>query len=197
MRAYKSIWKQVKPSKAYERVWKCIKASKVFFGHLFHITQKLSFFLEFWGFFLEFWVFFLGFLLISLSLKFCFFKHIIAAFVHISSNIFLLQYPMHFGGVLRRLEPQWSDHQIQIFRLMLMLFQKQWSMQRLKFCHKICYARYTLFTKEEISTCVLLKREGMDPILLPMHRKILLAHSFQSRSLNTKHFSLCITSWFS
>ena len=100
MKAYKSIWKQVKPSKAYERVWKCIKASKVFFGHLFHITQKLSFFLEFWGFFLEFWVFFLGFLLISLSLKFCFFKHIIAAFVHISSNIFMLQYPMHFGGVL-------------------------------------------------------------------------------------------------
>ena len=65
-------------------------------------------------------------------------------------------------------------------------------MQRLKFCHKICYARYTLFTKEEISTCVLLKREGMDPILLPMHRKILLAHSFQTRSLNTKHFSFRI-----
>ena len=65
-------------------------------------------------------------------------------------------------------------------------------MQRLKFCHKICYARYTLFTKEEISTCVLLKREGMDPILLPMHRKILLAHSFLSRSLNTKHFSFRI-----
>ena len=38
-------------------------------------------------------MFFLGFLLISLSLKFCFFKHIIAAFVHISSNIFMLQYP--------------------------------------------------------------------------------------------------------
>ena len=115
MKAYKSIWKQVKPSKAYERVWKCIKASKVFFGHLFHITQKLSFSLEFWGFFLEFWVFFLGFLLISLSLKFCFFKHIIAAFEHISSNIFMLQYPMHFGRVLRRLEPYWSDHQMQIF----------------------------------------------------------------------------------
>ena len=65
-------------------------------------------------------------------------------------------------------------------------------MQRLKFCHKIYYARYTLFTKEEISTCVLLKREGMDPILLPMHRKILLAHSFLSRSLNTKHFSFRI-----
>ena len=35
MKAYKSVWKHVKPSKAYERVWKCMKASRVFFGHLF------------------------------------------------------------------------------------------------------------------------------------------------------------------
>ena len=62
---------------------------------------------------------------------------------------------------------------------------KAWKHVASKNCRKIVFFL-------EISTCVLLKREGMDPILLPMHRKILLAHSFLSRSLNTKHFSFRI-----
>ena len=42
MKAYKSKWKHVKPSKAYERVWKCIIACSDFFDILPWVLRGFS-----------------------------------------------------------------------------------------------------------------------------------------------------------